>query len=58
MAEPLDALVAGGGDAADRCFAMAQCLSGGIGWRDAAVKLGGTFGGFAAVTGLIAAKEE
>ena len=58
MGELLRAIAAPGPDGGRaRQEAIARCLSASEGWRDAAAKLGGTFTGEAAGTGLTAGKD-
>ena len=42
---------------ATRSEAIASCLSGGDGWRDAAARLGGAFATLGTATGLTKSKE-
>ena len=41
----------------NRSEAIAKCLAGGDGWRDAAARLGGAFAAIASKTGLTDGKE-
>ena len=47
----------GAGKSAKRREAIARCLSGGDGWRDAAASLGGAFAPLGETTGLTADEE-